>query len=400
MKISSAKIQGCSLAFLLGITTAITTPSPSYAQRGTVTFSCGTFEGSPATIANHSRRGPVAVIQWRTLAFGPDFTPEVRCQKVSQRFQQTSSNGTFNYIVEGRLNGYPVLCASTTPPADRVIDCPENRLLVTLRFSDDPQAAIKAIAELNRASATAPYQNAGPLIYSRSGRYRGIYLAQLVASAPPALPEDPSYSGSVCLFGVCDYQREPAKIWKIDNLSTAISVYIDHGSNSLAREPKRVGVILGHQNSIYYVITTTGEGDSGKHRILTFDGQEHLASSIQRLEKSNLLILGFVSSHSYFPSDVTISKDFLVKDNIVYIPERVAPSSEKLILTKGQISETFASTYQFRYTNIISSNMRGAPIFDENGYLVGINLGDGFGQDINSILRKMPSNIPIHFPQQ
>ncbi|MBC6422734.1 MAG: hypothetical protein GDA38_15340 [Hormoscilla sp. SP12CHS1] len=58
-----------------------------------------------------SIRGDVPIIHWvSTWSSGSGWTPQRRCDRVSQKFQRYHENGTLKYMRTGQFNGYPVIC--------------------------------------------------------------------------------------------------------------------------------------------------------------------------------------------------------------------------------------------------------------------------------------------------
>jgi hypothetical protein len=170
--------------------------------RGRADFICGQDNnGRSATIAVRPNGEQRIFIVWETYDFGEEYPPDVRCRMVSNKFQQNQRNEILNYIVEGRFNNYPVLCASPTPPTDSVINCTDSRVLLTLRpGKDDPQKAIKAIRDVNTGVSELPWQQTAEIIVESPNRTKiGIDVQQLIFFSSP-LPEEEEGG---CLFGPC-----------------------------------------------------------------------------------------------------------------------------------------------------------------------------------------------------
>jgi Circadian oscillating protein COP23 len=89
--------------------TACTSQPPS----GKITFSCDVKNGVPRTVAR-TLRGEVSIIRW-VSNFGGEvgYTPQKRCEEVSNRFQQYYNQGILNYITTGRENNYDIICVSS-----------------------------------------------------------------------------------------------------------------------------------------------------------------------------------------------------------------------------------------------------------------------------------------------
>ena len=75
-------------------------------------FVCGTSKGVPATIAQ-TDHGNVTLIRWSSSYFSQSgWTPQRRCEAVSERFQDFYQQGTLKYLTTGRENGYAVVCVA------------------------------------------------------------------------------------------------------------------------------------------------------------------------------------------------------------------------------------------------------------------------------------------------
>ena len=74
-----------------------------------------------------TERGTVPLIRWIDRSFPPPFTPEQRCQIVSERFRKFDNNGTLKYIKADEINNQPVLCVASYKGGS----CLPDGLLVT-----------------------------------------------------------------------------------------------------------------------------------------------------------------------------------------------------------------------------------------------------------------------------
>lgn len=181
--LTSALLAGLSIVGLSEISSGETRQAQSY-------IFCGSYNGEPATIAQHPNPtvGDVVLIVWQTTIFGSRFTPQHRCEVVSERFQRTNSNGTLGYVVPGIRNEYTVLCASDSPPTDELSDCPEDRLLLTLRHSDDPNEIIQHLRNINSDRTDEPIYHTGELVSSPSNQYLGLDVELWIFHAPSRFP--------------------------------------------------------------------------------------------------------------------------------------------------------------------------------------------------------------------
>ncbi|WP_373541898.1 COP23 domain-containing protein [Chamaesiphon sp.] len=122
----------------------------SQALTATTRFVCARADGKPATVAR-TKKGDVPIVIWSSEGFSEaGFTPQVRCQQVSARFQSLYRSGQLKYITAGSLNKLPVVCATTKLGNT----CNQQNLLYTLKPNSDPQLVIaRLMAIRNRASS-------------------------------------------------------------------------------------------------------------------------------------------------------------------------------------------------------------------------------------------------------
>ena len=122
----------------------------SQALTATTRFVCGKSEGKPATIAK-TKKGDFPIILWSSEAMSESgFTPQVRCQQVSARFQSLYRSGRLKSLTTGTLNNQLVVCATTKASSS----CNAQNFLYTLKPNSDPQQVIKRLNAIrNRASS-------------------------------------------------------------------------------------------------------------------------------------------------------------------------------------------------------------------------------------------------------
>lgn len=113
-----------------------------------IDYTCGTYEGAPATIAR-TPDGNTPMIRWISEYFTPSgWTPKMRCDEVSQRFNRFHQQGLLAQLTTGNLNDLPVICAPQFPGGD----CGE--LLLTL----EPQEAAAVVLQDLVNPEVAPIQ--------------------------------------------------------------------------------------------------------------------------------------------------------------------------------------------------------------------------------------------------
>ena len=136
---------------------AILAPS-SQALTATMNFTCGKSDGVPATVAR-TRKGDIPIVMWSSEGFSESgFTPQVRCQQVSARFQMLYRSGQLKYITAGTLNNLPVLCATKQLSGT----CDRQNLLYTLKPNSDPQLTIKKLMLVRNRATSKGIEESAP----------------------------------------------------------------------------------------------------------------------------------------------------------------------------------------------------------------------------------------------
>jgi Circadian oscillating protein COP23 len=180
----SQAAQPAALAWigLVGLAPALLPPP---AQAAATSFSCGTSNGMPTTVARTHDGRSVPMIRWTSNAFdGAGWTPERRCQEVSQRFESYRRQGRLTYVTTGRINGLPVICtaASNGGPCDG--------LLYTLKPGQHPTLALQNLFDVR-------FKARGPLNETTSRLYLSIEdLLASKADAPATTAPAPSAAPS------------------------------------------------------------------------------------------------------------------------------------------------------------------------------------------------------------
>jgi hypothetical protein len=147
--------------FLIAMASTITTvPIQAVrAQTQTTSFVCGVSNGTPATLAR-TQRGDVPVIRWASNYFsGSGWTPERRCEEVSQRFQSYYDNGTLKYLTTGIMNGLPVICTAIQEGGA----CQD--LLLTLRQDANPGQALQQLLAVRSRASSGPLSQSSERVY-------------------------------------------------------------------------------------------------------------------------------------------------------------------------------------------------------------------------------------------
>lgn len=142
-----------------------------------VAFICGVSrDGVPTTFAKETTNGGIpknkSVIRW-VSDFGDEvgYTPQKRCEEVSNRFQDYSNKGLLNYIKIGKQENLDTICVAK---ADRG---PCVGLLWTLKQGTNPQLVFNQLL--------SDHQGTGPL-EERGSKASEIYIDvnKLLRKAP------------------------------------------------------------------------------------------------------------------------------------------------------------------------------------------------------------------------
>jgi Circadian oscillating protein COP23 len=117
-------------------------------------FSCGTSShGIPTTFVSTPHEN-IPLIRWVSNHFTHSgYSPQARCQDVSQRFNRYYNQGILNYVTTGYVNNMPVICVAS----DKGGPCTE--VLFTLKPGENATRVIQQLFDV-RAGASGPlYEN-------------------------------------------------------------------------------------------------------------------------------------------------------------------------------------------------------------------------------------------------
>ncbi len=104
-------------------------------------YTCTMHENKPTTVVD-TPRGRIALIVWQSDYFrSSGWTPQKRCEEVTQRFQKFSDEGKLRYITTGRINNQPVICVGEKKPGGW--QCLPDGLLITLESKDNPKEVLQ-----------------------------------------------------------------------------------------------------------------------------------------------------------------------------------------------------------------------------------------------------------------
>ena len=136
----------------LAIPTAMWLATPPAAAKKSAVFTCTDVSGRLAT-AVQTRKGNVPLIYWDSAVFnGAGFNPEVRCQKVTQRFTNLYGSGQLKYLAVGKVRSQPVICGLKVSKSS----CNSENMLFTVKPGSDPRNVLRQLnAVRNRAANSA-----------------------------------------------------------------------------------------------------------------------------------------------------------------------------------------------------------------------------------------------------
>ncbi|MEI6065285.1 MAG: COP23 domain-containing protein, partial [Pseudanabaena sp. ELA748] len=113
--------------------------SPRFEIDKQVTISCSTNNRIPVTVVR-TPKSDIPIIIWKSKTFtGSGWTPEKRCQEVSQRFENLRNKNSINYITSGVINELSVIC--TVKAKNEA--CTSEGILFTLETNVDHQKILK-----------------------------------------------------------------------------------------------------------------------------------------------------------------------------------------------------------------------------------------------------------------
>jgi hypothetical protein len=147
MKLAGQKLLTLAV-ITLGIA-AVNGMAPASSDAQTTKFACSTANGKFATVAR-TKKGDIPIISWESDDFsGSGFTPKVRCQKVSGKFQSLYTSGQLKYLTVGKIRNQAVVCGTKQAGGS----CTDKTVLYTLKPTADPQKVVKSLQAIrNRAS--------------------------------------------------------------------------------------------------------------------------------------------------------------------------------------------------------------------------------------------------------
>ena len=133
-------------------------------------YTCVSERGVPTTTAVMDSGKQIPVIRWVSDVFtGSGWTPQRRCQEVSERFTKLSNQGLLNYLTTGSLNGLSVICATV----NKKDSCDSNNLLYTMKPGQDATSTLKRLFTV-RTYAVRPLNETGDRVFIDLNEYLGL----------------------------------------------------------------------------------------------------------------------------------------------------------------------------------------------------------------------------------
>lgn len=120
-------------------------------------------EKIPATVAwVPERKGHVYFIGWKSEYFNRGgWSPEKRCQKVTEQFQKLYDQRRLQYLTHGISNGYPVICA-----ANQRENCNKDNHLFTVKLGKAPEVILQKLMDITEGkSSDMLLQSSGKQLY-------------------------------------------------------------------------------------------------------------------------------------------------------------------------------------------------------------------------------------------
>lgn len=148
----SAPLTGLALA--LSVTLASNQPSQAQSRQ----FTCALTDNYPATVVRHPSKGSVPLIVWtKTSQINDQWTPQKRCQEVSDRFQKLQNQGQLRTLKTGTVNGQSVICGLQTDQGS----CNRKNVLLTMTKDRDPKQVLEILLNTRVSASGEPVYLSG-----------------------------------------------------------------------------------------------------------------------------------------------------------------------------------------------------------------------------------------------
>jgi hypothetical protein len=158
------KLIALGLVATVIVATALSASRPATAQKIQARFYCGQSYNPKAKkimpttfVATSAKSEPISLIRWES-AVG-EYTPQLRCNLVSQKFQSAWKSGNLKYITAGtdKSTRQGIICGLATPTQT----CDASKQLFTLRSGRDAEGVISSINDIRVGRAGVINQSGG-----------------------------------------------------------------------------------------------------------------------------------------------------------------------------------------------------------------------------------------------
>jgi len=130
----------------------------------TISFRCDSSTQNPRTVAKSKGR-EINLIIWESNSFSKSgFTPERRCNDVSERLQAFSTSGSLRYITSGKdaKTNQNIICLARSK--DGV--CRSDGLVLTLEPKDNPKKVLETLfSSAFKVTGGTPLLRDGKTVY-------------------------------------------------------------------------------------------------------------------------------------------------------------------------------------------------------------------------------------------
>ena len=133
------------------------------ANAQSVKFACVNQGGVPTTVAR-TPRGDVAIIKW-VSELGGGYTPQVRCDIVSQKFQDFHNQGILKFLTTGIENRQKVICVTNQDQG------PCLKTLYTLKPNQNPGEALQNLLAVRTRASGGPISETSSRVYISMEEY-------------------------------------------------------------------------------------------------------------------------------------------------------------------------------------------------------------------------------------
>ncbi|MBN3957440.1 COP23 domain-containing protein [Nostoc sp. NMS8] len=157
---------------------------PSRTPTSTV-FRCVSQGSGYATVAQRGTK-QATLIAWNTTYFGPEYTPEQRCQMVSSKVTQavaTNGGSLANLMLtNGPVNGQMVICYLN----GGATSCNSANMLFTLKLENAKRAAdiLQTLKTFGQFGTGTIYESAGDQVYVSIEEWANHNLGSEVEAVP------------------------------------------------------------------------------------------------------------------------------------------------------------------------------------------------------------------------